>query len=195
MNMASVENGIHRRLQQATQPCHARLEARLPLLDPALSRSRYRCVLEAFYGFYDPLEAAMMAVPCGSLRQEVARRRKSQWLAQDLEALGETGVGLSALPRCAALPEMQGPASVLGALYVVEGATLGGQMVSRLLGQSLGRDADRCTRFFRSYGQAVGPMWNAFLALLTERARDRQTERDIIAAACATFSSFEQWLA
>ncbi|ALA59108.1 biliverdin-producing heme oxygenase [Nitrospira moscoviensis] len=191
---ASEDTTIHRRLKAATKSVHDRLESRLPLLDPQLTLQDYRLLLRRFYGFYAPLEAAMRLATAGALREEVARRCKAHWLAADLIALGETEVGLAALPRCAAVPNLAGEAQVVGALYVVEGATLGGQMVLRFLGQSLGPEVSRCTRFFQSYGDHVRTMWASFLDLLAEVAHSQQQERDIIDAACATFTGFERWL-
>ena len=80
---------FQRRLKAVCKPYHDRLEARLPLLDPHLTRNQYRELIRQFYGFYVPLEAAIQSASRGEMRGEVARRRKTAWLSGDLLALGE----------------------------------------------------------------------------------------------------------
>jgi len=128
------------------------------------------------------------------LVSEAARRRKLQWLVQDLLALEETERTIAGLPLCMTLPPLMTQARLMGSLYVVEGATLGGQMVGRFLRQSLGDEARRCCRFFESYGEQVRPMWAAFLEVLALVAEGPERERDIIEAATDTFQCFERWL-
>lgn len=196
MYVASVKihSDFHARLQHKTRPFHSRLESRLRLLDPHLTVNEYRALLRQFYGFYKPLEAVIGQFAVGLLGSEAARRRKLQWLVQDLLALGDTEWTISSLPLCIRLPPLMTQARLMGSLYVVEGATLGGQMVSRFLRQSLGDEASRCCRFFVSYGEQVRPMWAAFLEALALVADGPERERDIIESACDTFQCFERWL-
>jgi heme oxygenase len=51
-------------------------------------------------------------------------------LLDDLQALGCTP-SLERLPMCAQLPVIDSSAACLGVLYVLEGATLGGQILRR----------------------------------------------------------------
>ena len=196
MYVASVEihSDFHARLQHKTRPFHRSLESRFRLLDPHLTVDEYRALLRQFYGFYKPLEAVIGQFAAGSLGSEAARRRKLQWLVQDLLALGDTEWTIASLPLCIRLPPLMTQARLMGSLYVVEGATLGGQMVSRFLRQSLGDEASRCSRFFVSYGEQVRPMWAAFLEALALVADGPERERDIIESACDTFQCFERWL-
>lgn len=190
----SPRNRFHQRLRHATQPIHRRLEARLPLLDSRLTATRYRNLLRTFFGFYVPLEASMEKSAPPALSADVARRRKSRWLLEDLLSLGDSTQIIETLPLCGELPQMTSQADVLGALYVVEGATLGGQFVVTSLCNSLGRNADRSVRFFTSYGPRVPEMWSSLLRILEAAAYDELEEQAILASACRTFASFEQWL-
>ena len=189
-----IRSDFHARLQHATRPFHSRLESRLRLLDPHLTVDAYRALLRQFYGFYQPLEDVIGEVAIGLSGCEAVRRGKVQWLVQDLLALGETERTIAGLPLCMKLPPLMTQASLMGSLYVVEGATLGGQMVARFLRQSLGDEARRYCRFFVSYGEQVQPMWAAFLEALALVADGPEGERDIIESACATFQCFERWL-
>lgn len=186
--------GFHQRLKQATETAHRRLEARLPLLDNGLTITEYRRLLRTFFGFYVPLESTLDACQVPALRADLACRRKSWWLLEDLLSLGETHSAIGALPLCQEIPPITGQADMLGALYVVEGATLGGQVILKSLRRSLGTSADQHVRFFMSYGPHVSQMWAAFLRILEAGAYNPIQERMIMESACRTFTSFEQWL-
>jgi heme oxygenase len=111
-------------------------------------------------------------------------------LLNDLAYLGKKP---AKLPVCHKLPGCQTWPEVLGALYVTEGATLGGQIISRHLEQMLGLSARRGTAFFSSYGLQVGEMWRLFC--LTLRANTPvDKEVIVINAARQTFVCMHQWL-
>ena len=60
------EESVVSSLRRATRATHERLEAALPLTDPGLIVDAYRVIVEAFYGFYAPLEAGLaMATATG----------------------------------------------------------------------------------------------------------------------------------
>jgi heme oxygenase len=187
-------SSFHERLREATGALHHRVEAQLPLLDRGLTSARYREVLRAFFGFYVPLESTLETSAPTALRLDAACRRKSWWLVEDLLSLGDSPHAIGTLPFCSEMPPMTNQADVLGVLYVVEGATLGGQFVLQSLRRSLGQNADQSVRFFTSYGTRVPDMWSSFLRILEAAAYDEVQEQAIIASACRTFASFEQWL-
>src|SRR5688500_5116954 len=58
---------IHALLKEGTRAQHARAEASLPVLDPALSLADYARVVEALHGFHVPLERRLAAVPWARL--------------------------------------------------------------------------------------------------------------------------------
>jgi heme oxygenase len=80
----------------------------------------------------------------------------------------------------------------MGTLYVLEGATLGGQIIQRQLHCSLGLDAGSGAAFFVGYGARTRQMWMQFSAHL-----ERAPGLDIDAAthaAVQTFETMERWL-
>jgi heme oxygenase len=82
--------------------------------------------------------------------------------------------------------------AALGSLYVMEGSTLGGQVISRILDRSpdlIGR-----VRYFDPYGPRTGAMWRAFRAGLRGRVAAGADRRSIVAAAVQTFELLEDWL-
>jgi heme oxygenase len=72
---------------------------------------------------------------------------------------------------------------------VVEGSTLGGQVISRQLAK-----ADILLRsYFSGYGEQTGSLWKAFCQLLDREATpDNQAE--LVQSASLTFQKLDAWL-
>ena len=129
-------------LRQATRTAHDRIERALPLFDRSLTRGRYLRILQALYGFYARLEPlCQIEVGPAAVALELKTRTKAPLLAADLASLGHSHSDIQALPSCRALPEVTGPSRAMGVLYVLEGATLGGQIIARRLREVLGIEA------------------------------------------------------
>ncbi len=122
---------------------------------------------------------------------DMLRRIKLPLLSADLRALGVGSDAQEQLPVCRDLPVCDGLAAALGCLYVLEGASLGGQVISRHFNHSLNLNAHNGTAFFTGYGAATGPMWQAFTTRLMAAGAD---EAALVNSACETFLSLEQWL-
>lgn len=186
---------ILQRLREQTLESHRRLEARLDLLTMMLSLDRYRHLLARFYGFYLPVETHLETVCRNSnLELQFPQRRKAHFLVQDLEALGLTGPQVNALPLCNTYPTLTLLPQALGCLYVLEGATLGGQIISRHLQKVHGLHAENGAAFFSSYGSNVGAMWRAFGAAILSYPSGPTEDAVIIRTACETFAALEGWL-
>ena len=186
---------ILKRLKEATRSRHEALESRLPLLDTDLAQPAYRAFVHRFFGYYEPLEKDLMAQPCWKLIGfDYADRRKTPRLAQDLLALGDSAEVVENLARCRNLPQLFNPGQVLGCLYVIEGATLGGQIISRHLASGLGLSATSGASFFSGYGPQTGSRWKAFCAMLEANAAQHCNHHDIVDGAQQTFETLGQWL-
>ncbi|MFL1501338.1 biliverdin-producing heme oxygenase [Pseudomonas sp. O64] len=182
-------------LRSGTGLLHVALEKRLPFFSECLDADWYQRLLQAYYGFYRPMEAVLYdsgLIPNGF---DTSLRVKTPTLLRDLYALGLTDDAISALPRCCELPTFDTPAACLGALYVLEGATLGGQVLRRKMAQRLAVDADNGGAFLNVYGTETGRRWKDFLDYLSRQPLDAQAKQHAVIAACSTFSGFEQWLA
>lgn len=97
----------------------------------------------------------------------------------------------SRLPTCPGFPLLDTIPRALGCAYVLEGATLGGAVILRHLGRTLGVTRERGGAFFGSYGSASGPMWKEFCGALA--ACDEPAE-PAVAAARETFATLDGWL-
>ncbi|WP_161539756.1 biliverdin-producing heme oxygenase [Paramagnetospirillum kuznetsovii] len=181
-------------LRRATHDLHERLE-RLPVMAPltagCVSAPQYLRALARLYGFYAPMEAVLFG---DTLPDSMGVRPKSPALLRDLSALGLSGDAITTLPHCTRLPALSDPSQRLGALYVLEGATLGGRVVLRRIADSLGELTHTATNFHGFHGDEVGPWWKYFQAELTERLRDQPSIAHATHGATATFDSLGAWL-
>jgi heme oxygenase len=110
------------------------------------------------------------------------RLSKSAWLEADLRALDAPFDA-----RVAAAPAVQSWAEALGTLYVIEGSTLGLQMVRKRLRH--GHPAlCGAGRFVAGYGDASAQHWRAFLTSLEALPADEWGAAEH--AAQATFDVF-----
>ena len=182
-------------LREETREEHRVLEASLPLMSPSFTIRDYIHLLQKFYGLYLPLERKLAA---GAEFQRAIgdweSRRKTPAIAADLTTLGMSPDDISRLPIYPLLiHEPQSAASEFGTAYVLEGATLGGQIISRHLEKQLGVTPESGGRFFSSYGDKVGSMWKRFQKALTGQATEANRE-EIVGSAKQTFSMFREWL-
>lgn len=181
-------------LRTGTALLHIALEKRLPFFSEHLDADGYRRLIQAYYGFYAPMEAALYDGDLLPEGFEPKLRVKTPTLVSDLHALGLNDVAINALPRCANLPSLDTPAACLGSAYVLEGATLGGQVLRREMARRLGLGADSGAAFLNVYGAETGRLWKDFLDYLARQPLDAQTRPRAVDAARSTFSCFEQWL-
>ena len=166
------------------------MENDLDLLEDLLSSAAYCQVLRAFYGFYQPFEERAYSSLPDSLAPVFAHRRKAPKIARDLRFFG---IAPESVVLCNELPNLEKLPTLLGALYVTEGATLGGQIISRQLEAKLGLSGGQGYAFFSSYGKHVGAMWKDFRAHLLEYSSPA-LDAQIVEGANQTFSAMHDWL-
>lgn len=142
----------------------------------------YRDYLAGHLWLYRPLEAALMPwVPTG---WGPTRLVKARWLLDDLLAVG--GADQPAHDSAVAI---NSEAAALGVLYVLEGGTLGLQVVRKRT-QASGPGPCAGSRFMLGYGESTVSNWRDFVAQLNvlPEASWPQT----LNAACATFAAFHR---
>jgi heme oxygenase (biliverdin-IX-beta and delta-forming) len=176
-------------LRAATAQHHARIE-RVMNLDTIVRHERYRHLLSRMLAFYRPMERALALIAWDDLDPNPGEQRRSPLLIQDLLAIGVSRQHIARIPD-AAIPEFGGRAGALGCCYVLEGATLGGQIIAKQLKTALDLDRTSGAAFFNGYGRATGAMWRAFCAMLNAEIRDISSSKAAAAAACATFEHLE----
>lgn len=181
-------------LRARTGQLHVELEKRMPFFSARLDLALYIRLIQAYYGFYQPLETALTHSHCVPAGLDLGERLKVPTLLRDLEALGHEPGQRAPLPRCTDLPLIDSTGACLGVLYVLEGATLGGQVLRRQMHTRLGLDEHSGAAFLNVYGAETGRRWKAFLALLGQQPPDPALYQDAAEAAYSTFICFERWL-
>ena len=182
-------------LRKATERQHRKVEKDLALLRPTLTLtltlSDYVALLKRFYGFHRVWEPQVATQLAAELPDLFPPRRKLQNLEADLRYFGCAADDLLGLASCVNLPPLESVGSALGSLYVIEGSTLGGRILTRHFAGHLGVRPEAGCRFFSGYGERTGSMWSEFGELMETRWPSE--DEDMLQAAVATFESLGGW--
>lgn len=182
-------------LKTQTAEQHAALETHMDIVRHFETKGSYLKLLERFFTLYGPLEQRLeKAADWSQTGWDFEARLKTPWLREDLQALGLSEQDIVALPRCTDLPEVADLAEAVGCLYVLEGSTLGGQVITRLLNQHLPISPQTGGMFFAGYQNETVSKWRQFGGWAESWASKNpdQTSRAIDAAR-KTFDSFARW--
>jgi heme oxygenase len=175
------------RLKQETTQLHQRIEHGLDLFRNDFTLEDYRSLLVRFYEYYSPWEERAVVAAPGL----VSARRKCANLAVDLEFLGMSRENILGIQPCNDLPPLDTAARILGSMYVLEGSTLGGQILLRHMRSRFALNEAGCA-FFSGYGEQTGAMWKQFGGILETSPPHWRPE--IVSSAIATFESMGRWL-
>jgi heme oxygenase len=177
------------KLRQETQSDHEAVEGTSPLMLQSLSIAEYVQCLRGFYGVVAAWEERVPKVAPLWLQPTLAARQRKHLLQRDLASFGETQeeAGRPILPEMADLP------SLLGAMYVMEGSTLGGQYIARHVETVLHLSEGRGNSYFRGSGSQTGAMWKEFCEILKTRIPDEQTDA-VVVSVKAMFRTFGTWM-
>ena len=176
-------------LRKATEADHRNAEDALPLLRKGLSVALYVQCLVQIYGVVAAWEERAVQVAPSWLQSALIARQRKPLLELDLAFFNQTEMN----HQRPTLPAMNDLPGLLGAMYVMEGSTLGGIFIARHVEAVLHLSEGRGNSYFRGNGNRTGPMWNEFCEVLKQRIPNDQTDAVIIAAK-AMFSTFASWM-
>lgn len=180
-------------LREGTAVLHQELERILiPRIKQTTTPAQYLSLLQLFYGFYYPLEQHIAAHLDTSFPGGFEHRRKASLLLQDMAVINGSPVEPPAL--CTDIPEITDAGQALGALYVLEGSSLGGQVISQMLTRNLSvPELPKALSFFEGYGANTQTMWDSFVHYVDGyNGTDAQKAR-LIQSAADTFLKFKVW--
>lgn len=186
-------------LRDATRPEHEATEAVVPLTKPDLTREEYVAVLQRFHTVVATWDSFATAHAPVTLAELVGARRRAAALESDLAFFGQSTVpgviSTHLLQQMRDLTEADSgnPSRFLGAMYVLEGSTLGGRYIAAHVEAVLGLKPGEGDRFFRGYGERTMPMWREFQQVLLA-IPDAESDA-VIDAARRMFALFQQTLA
>lgn len=174
-------------LKAYTAENHQLLEKKLVAKMRAMrSKQHYIDVLAVFYSYFGGLEHLINNHLQSDKIPDHQLRRKAGLLAGDMESLG------AKLPELASayfLPEITGHHEALGAMYVMEGSTLGGKIISQMVRKQLGLTEG--LSFFHGYGDRTPDMWQRFQEILNQP--ENLPGAATLTSANDTFLKFSSW--
>jgi heme oxygenase len=183
---------LFERLKIETRETLAELESRVDIRNRVRTKAGYRTLLETFYGVYYPLEVKLETSEIVPWLPDVGSRMRSSSLRLDLRVLGNNRP--EALPL-ASVPTFRSLCEKFGCLYVLEGSTLGGQLISREINSQLHYTPENGCAYFASYGAEITSMWRRFReALEAFGSANSESHDSIIHSALSTFGVFADWI-
>jgi heme oxygenase len=178
------------KVKDRTSSLHQELESLLiPELQTIRSADEYERILQWFYGFIFPLENSIEQKIKPQILPDIAERKKSQLILQDLVALGSS---ITDIPINHDLPNIQHQEHAIGAMYVLEGSTLGGKIIANMLTKNAA-SFKNSIHYFTAYGKETGSKWRIFLEHMNQYQSTAQVET-IIETANETFLKFRNWI-
>lgn len=183
--MSATPSPILQALRTETRPAHDALEQNAfnqALTAGTITEAATVHFLAKMYGFLVPYEARLRQQNLGP-EWEANARQRAHLILNDLQQPA------SALAICPSPPPLASWPQLLGAMYVLEGSTLGGQVIARQLAKQ--HIAQRA--YFSGYGERTGPRWQAFCQLLAAAATPAN-QAEIVQSASLTFQHLSAWL-
>jgi len=178
-------------LKTDTLTNHQQLEKLLVVRMKAIrSIEDYVGLLQIFYSYFSGLEEKIDQYITVAELPDYQQRRKSAALAQDIEDLGGTPVEKA---NGEDLPAIENIEQAYAAMYVIEGSTLGGKIISKMMAQQLRIIDGKGLAFFGGYGDNTESMWEKFKQTLNTHAQSANEEIEIVNTANQTFIKFKEW--
>jgi heme oxygenase (biliverdin-IX-beta and delta-forming) len=171
---ANASQSVLTRLRRETAALHHHLEEQLDAVNRLADPQRRAILIRRYAALHIPADGILRDHLLDVADLDIDGRRRSEALAPFAEGV---------LPR---FPAPANRAEALGALYVLEGSTLGGRMILRALA-ARGVDAPEL-RFLDPYGADTGARWRAFLAVLDRDVRTDTQMADACRGAVRTFA-------
>jgi heme oxygenase len=174
-------------LRTETAENHKTLESLMfvnEIMNNSLSIEQYKKLLTVNYIIHQKLENTLANMLDADIAAalEMNSRLKLSALEKDLNYWGIDSLTLPGLDFELYLPQ-KNTAEVLGALYVLEGATLGGNVIKRhILANPNFKDQDGGLNYYGVYGEELSTKWKKFVSVLNERVEEADYERCINSA-------------
>lgn len=182
---------LSEKIKEHTKTNHQSLEKKLiTRMRSIQSKGDYAKFLALFYRYFGGLELAINKHLDFSNLPDYGCRRKTSALVDDLTVLGAQ---LPTLASESALPEIKNHCQALGALYVIEGSTLGGEIIGKIINRQLDLTNSSGMSFFNGYGDQTASMWQVFKQSIDQPVYVLKHDM-IIQSANQTFIQFENWI-
>lgn len=153
-------------LREATRASHHSIDHHpllAPLVKPSLTLKHYHYVLQVMEWILVPIHARILEKLSEFAPDQNYRfGDRPAWLKEDLASLGFAKLPVPDVFAEWHGPTMTTPASLVGALYVIEGSALGGQVIARQLKNSIDVAPGQGASFFYGLGPDTMGHWGAY---------------------------------
>ncbi|SDI57639.1 biliverdin-producing heme oxygenase [Mucilaginibacter sp. P25] len=161
---------LHEKIKQATAYLHDQLEQKMfvgQIMDGSLTFEQYHNILMVNYTTHAAVEDFLFTHLSDELRRklDIENRVKLPALLRDFEEINSTVSNNSA--EAPEYIDLSSDAAILGAMYVLEGSTLGGNVIAKRLKtneQLLPYNLNY--HYYQVYGDQLGLKWKQFLEVL-----------------------------
>ena len=158
---------IQMRLRDATHTFHESINQH-PLLVGLSGQDcqlhTYQTVLTAYFHLYEKLESVICEFTSfHSVQFDYLSRTKLSWINDDLRYFQiDPQIEMNRPGFPITIPRIESVGQLIGMLYPVEGATLGGQYVFKTLKEKLNLTTRKGAKFFNGYAENTSGRWNEF---------------------------------
>ncbi|MBC7000733.1 biliverdin-producing heme oxygenase [Cytophaga sp. FL35] len=146
----------------------------------------YGKLLERLFLFYEPLENAVHKIVKKSLIPDIDQRKHVHMINLDFEKL-QYKLGYITKNYT---PHIRSVSYALGSLYVMEGSTMGGRIIAKMLKK---KNEKFSTFYFNSYDTRTEDMWHSFKTTIILIEPDIHYE-EMYLGAIETFENLRLWL-
>jgi len=164
-------------LRHYTQEQHQQLHVHpllAPLQDNDITMQDYYWCLRAFYQAYAHAQSKLHYL---GAKTDVP---VMEWLEKDMQTHSVHPILLDIV----SYPAIDNESKYLGYLYVTQGSTLGGRVISKHLQKKLGLIEGETNHFFAGFGSDTGSRWKSFLTLLDNTTFN---QKEVVDQAVCTF--------
>lgn len=153
------------------------------------SLDEYANLLKRLYQFYVPIENDLQNLISDEIVKDISVRKHNSRLLQDIQSIDKS---YDENPKTKHL-KIENLSYALGVMYVIEGSTMGGQIISKMLEKNLPVNDKKITTYFNSYGDNSLEMWSSYKTQVLN-AKAKVDSEEMINGAKATFTALEKWL-
>lgn len=180
-------------LKEKTQSQHTHVE-NTPLLkkitEKNITLAEYIQLLKKLYGYIYQCERTILSIKFCNL---IHGREKTDLLIKDLTDLQSMDQSIQIAQQNSDTPILSQKLDILGYLYVIEGSTLGGQVISKILSNLLDLSPKHGLHYFYGYGSHTKKKWDEICIQLNTISSEPEMNA-VITSANNTFETLSAWL-
>ena len=159
------------------------------IMSGTLTRTQYGEMIQKnhyIFSMVEPKIAEVFSKLYGEETEFLPATNRRDFLAADLRELEINPVDFTV-----DMPALDNKAVLTGALYVIEGSMLGGQMIGKKLADNVALPDAEGLHFYRPHRKDTGTRWRNFCNFAESQGEDLDYE-DVLRGALETFSFFQK---